>query len=176
MNSGTPPSRFWRQGCLGNGWPRRETVKCLDFTIVLNRCPTYLDVMIQDDSGKSLDPRQRELVVAYLRYALEDVRALSPEAADSLEEVIHSLTFPYGFFAPPSGSSRITAFEAYDFVSRHGGISVGTSIAARHESPPPIPEAAQDDVLQAKSGRHILTSPAKSTHSLEAWSKAFQRK
>jgi hypothetical protein len=49
--------------------------------------------MLQDQrDGKLLDSRERELIVAYLRYALEDVRALSEIGSHFLQMTIASLT------------------------------------------------------------------------------------
>ncbi len=49
--------------------------------------------MLQDErDGKLLDSRERELIVAYLRYALEDVRALSEIGSHFLQMTIASLT------------------------------------------------------------------------------------
>ena len=41
---------------------------------------------------KALSPRQRELVVAYLSYALEDVRALSEAGSHLLQMTIATIT------------------------------------------------------------------------------------
>jgi hypothetical protein len=41
---------------------------------------------------KTLSPRQRELVVAYLSYALEDVRALSEAGSHLLQMTIATIT------------------------------------------------------------------------------------
>lgn len=41
---------------------------------------------------KSLDPRERELIVAYLSYALEDVRAISEVGSHFLRLTISTLT------------------------------------------------------------------------------------
>jgi hypothetical protein len=49
--------------------------------------------MLQDErDGKLLDSHERELIVAYLRYALEDVRALSEIGSHFLQMTIASLT------------------------------------------------------------------------------------
>jgi hypothetical protein len=42
--------------------------------------------------SKTLSPRQRELVVAYLSYALEDVRALSEAGSHLLQMTIATIT------------------------------------------------------------------------------------
>jgi hypothetical protein len=42
--------------------------------------------------GKILDPRERELIVAYLSYALEDVRAISEVGSRFLQLTISTLT------------------------------------------------------------------------------------
>ena len=46
----------------------------------------------EDKESKALSPRQRELVVAYLSYALEDVRALSEAGSHLLQMTIATLT------------------------------------------------------------------------------------
>lgn len=48
--------------------------------------------MLQDEQdGKLLDSHERELIIAYLRYALEDVRALSEIGSHFLQMAIASL-------------------------------------------------------------------------------------
>jgi hypothetical protein len=44
-----------------------------------------------EKESKTLTPRERELVVAYLSYALEDVRALSPMGSHFLQMTIASI-------------------------------------------------------------------------------------
>jgi hypothetical protein len=44
-----------------------------------------------EKESKTLSPRERELVVAYLSYALEDVRALSPMGSHFLQMTIASI-------------------------------------------------------------------------------------
>jgi len=46
---------------------------------------------VQKD-GKTLSPRQRELVVLYLSYALEDVRALNGMGAHFLQMAIAAIS------------------------------------------------------------------------------------
>ena len=46
----------------------------------------------EDKESKALSPRQRELVVAYLSYALEDVRALSEAGSQLLQMTIATIT------------------------------------------------------------------------------------
>jgi hypothetical protein len=46
----------------------------------------------EEKQGKTLSPRQRELVVAYLSYALEDVRALSEAGSHLLQMTIATIT------------------------------------------------------------------------------------
>lgn len=49
--------------------------------------------MLQDrKEGKALDSRERELIVAYLSYALDDVRALSEVGSHFLQMTIATLT------------------------------------------------------------------------------------
>jgi len=48
--------------------------------------------MDQRDECKAVPARERELVIAYLSYALEDVRALSKIATDFLQMTIASLS------------------------------------------------------------------------------------
>ena len=45
-----------------------------------------------ENESKTLSPRQRELVVAYLSYALEDVRALSEAGSHLLQMTIATIT------------------------------------------------------------------------------------
>ena len=45
-----------------------------------------------EKEGKTLSPRERELVVAYLSYALEDVRALSEAGSHLLQMTIATIT------------------------------------------------------------------------------------
>ena len=45
-----------------------------------------------EKTGKTLSPRQRDLVVAYLQYALEDVRALSEAGSHLLQMTIATIT------------------------------------------------------------------------------------
>ena len=45
-----------------------------------------------ENEGKPLSARQRELVVAYLSYALEDVRALSKAGSQLLQMTIATIT------------------------------------------------------------------------------------
>lgn len=42
--------------------------------------------------GKVVDPRERELIVAYLSYALEDVRAVSAAGLQLLQLTIAAIT------------------------------------------------------------------------------------
>ena len=44
-----------------------------------------------EKESKTLTPRERELVVAYLSYALEDVRALSPMGSHFLQMTIATI-------------------------------------------------------------------------------------
>ena len=43
-------------------------------------------------ADRTLDPRERELIVAYLSYALEDVRAISEVGSHFLQMTIATLT------------------------------------------------------------------------------------
>jgi hypothetical protein len=45
-----------------------------------------------EKTGKALSPRQRDLVIAYLQYALEDVRALSEAGSHLLQMTIATIT------------------------------------------------------------------------------------
>jgi hypothetical protein len=45
-----------------------------------------------ENESKTLSPRERELVVAYLSYALEDVRALSAMGSHFLQMTIATIT------------------------------------------------------------------------------------
>jgi hypothetical protein len=44
-----------------------------------------------EKEGKNLSPRERELVIAYLSYALEDVRALSEAGSRFLQMTIATI-------------------------------------------------------------------------------------
>jgi hypothetical protein len=46
----------------------------------------------EEKESKTLSPRQRDLVVAYLSYALEDVRALSAAGSHLLQMTIATIT------------------------------------------------------------------------------------
>jgi hypothetical protein len=46
----------------------------------------------EEKQSKTLSPRQRELVVAYLSYAIEDVRALSEAGSHLLQMTIATIT------------------------------------------------------------------------------------
>jgi len=46
----------------------------------------------EEKQSKTLSPRQRELVVAYLSYALEDVRTLSEAGSHLLQMTIATIT------------------------------------------------------------------------------------
>ena len=49
--------------------------------------------MFHDErDDRTLDPRERELIVAYLSYALEDVRAISEVGSHFLQMTIATLT------------------------------------------------------------------------------------
>jgi hypothetical protein len=45
----------------------------------------------EEKQSKTLSPRQRELVVAYLSYAIEDVRALSEAGSQLLQMTIATI-------------------------------------------------------------------------------------
>lgn len=45
-----------------------------------------------ENESKTLSPRQRDLVVAYLSYAIEDVRALSAAGSHLLQMTIATIT------------------------------------------------------------------------------------
>ena len=49
-------------------------------------------MLLNDRDGKPLDPRERDLIVAYLSYALEDVRAISEVGSHFLRMTISTLT------------------------------------------------------------------------------------
>ena len=46
----------------------------------------------EENEGKTLSPRQRDLVIAYLSYAIEDVRALSEAGSHLLQMTIATIT------------------------------------------------------------------------------------
>jgi hypothetical protein len=46
----------------------------------------------EENESKTLSPRQRDLVIAYLAYALEDVRALSEAGSHLLQMTIATIT------------------------------------------------------------------------------------
>jgi hypothetical protein len=45
-----------------------------------------------EKDDKAINPRQRDMIVAYLSYALEDVRAINKMGSQFLEMAIASLT------------------------------------------------------------------------------------
>jgi hypothetical protein len=45
----------------------------------------------EENESKTLSPRQRDLVIAYLSYALEDVRALSEAGSQLLQMTIATI-------------------------------------------------------------------------------------
>jgi hypothetical protein len=49
-------------------------------------------MMHDERDGRILNPRERELIVAYLSYALDDVRAISELGSHFLQMTIASLT------------------------------------------------------------------------------------
>lgn len=49
-------------------------------------------MLYSEKESKTLSPHQRELVVAYLSYALEDVRALSEAGSHLLQMTIATIT------------------------------------------------------------------------------------
>jgi len=44
----------------------------------------------------------------------------------------------------------------------------------RRQALPPAPKPATGYTVRAKSGRYIITSPAKSANSISTWSRAFK--
>jgi hypothetical protein len=48
-------------------------------------------MLLNEKDGKIFNPRERELIVAYLTYALEDVRSLSEIGSHFLQMTIASL-------------------------------------------------------------------------------------
>ncbi len=46
----------------------------------------------EEKESKALSPRQRDLVIAYLSYAIEDVRALSEAGSHLLQMTIATIT------------------------------------------------------------------------------------
>ena len=55
--------------------------------------------------------------------------------------------------------------------------ATGEDAAANRGKPlPPMPKAAANYTLRAKSGRYIITSPARSANTVDAWSRAFNKK
>jgi alkylhydroperoxidase/carboxymuconolactone decarboxylase family protein YurZ len=54
-----------------------------------------------EKESKTLSPRQRELVVLYLSYALEDVRALSEMGSHFLQMTIATITEETSLDTPP---------------------------------------------------------------------------
>jgi hypothetical protein len=42
------------------------------------------------------------------------------------------------------------------------------------QAQPPVPKPGTSQTIRSKSGRYILTSPAKSANSVSTWSRAFK--
>lgn len=110
-----------------------------------------------DDSfsanDRYVDPRHRELTVAYLSYAAEDVRALSDLGSQFLDQTISELRESEKESSPPAP------------------VGIVDDLAERSVAKP-----AYENMLRAKSGRYIITSPAESANSITAWSEAFNKK
>ena len=73
-----------------------------------------------------------------------------------------------GHKAPASGE--------YEIIGPRGGSTGHERTVVRGQPLPPIPKSAVGYTLRAKSGRYIITSPAKSANSVTTWSKAFKKK
>ena len=63
-----------------------------------------------EKESKTLSPRQRDLVIAYLAYALEDVRALSEAGSHLLQMTIATIT---------EESSQDTAIQPLQSMTPH---------------------------------------------------------
>lgn len=63
-----------------------------------------------EKESKTLSPRQRDLVIAYLAYALEDVRALSEAGSHLLQMTIATIT---------EESSQDTAVQQLQSMTPH---------------------------------------------------------
>jgi len=70
--------------------------------------------------------------------------------------------------APSSG--------VYEIIGPRGGATGHEVVVTRGQPLPPVPKEARNYVLRAKSGRYIITSPAKSANTVMTWSKAFRQK
>jgi hypothetical protein len=64
----------------------------------------------EENESKTLSPRQRDLVIAYLAYALEDVRALSEAGSHLLQMTIATIT---------EESSQDTAVQPLQSMTPH---------------------------------------------------------
>ena len=64
----------------------------------------------------------------------------------------------------------------YEVIGPRGGSSGREIAVVRGQPLPPVPKSARSHMLRAKSGRYILTSPAKSANSVATWSQAFTKK
>ena len=71
---------------------------------------------------------------------------------------------------------RARASGVYEIVGARGGLT-GQQVVVEHGKPlPPIPKSAATYTLRAKSGRYIITSPARSDNTVRTWSRAFKKK
>jgi len=57
------------------------------------------------------------------------------------------------------------------------GASTGKELSSTHGKPlPPTPKAGHGlTIIESKSGRHIITSPAKSANTIRSWASAFRK-
>jgi len=63
----------------------------------------------------------------------------------------------------------------YEIIGPRGG-RVDEIAVSRGKPLPPIPKSAESFTLRAKSGRYIITSPARSANTVMTWSRAFKKK
>lgn len=64
----------------------------------------------------------------------------------------------------------------YELVGPRGGGTGEVRSGVRGKSLPPTPKSGHSYTLRSKSGRYIITSPAKSANSVMTWSAAFKKK
>ncbi len=81
----------------------------------------------------------------------------------------------------PSGKGlkpgqRAPASGVYEIVGSRGGLTGQQVVTERGKPLPPIPKSAANYTLRAKSGRYIITSPARSANTVTTWSQAFKKK
>jgi hypothetical protein len=70
---------------------------------------------------------------------------------------------------------RASRSGVYEIVGPRGGGIGKERTVVRGGALPPTPKSGQSYTLHTKSGRSIITSPAKSANTRMSWSKAFKK-